>query len=309
MSDMDAEASLEAQRLYKHDKRAPVLRTFTIVTGLVHLGSGIATIVLHVDKKVPLNEPYLGWPSRKEMDDPALNRFTLGTHPAGQVSFLAMVSAFFFLSAGFQIIPALVPQLWEPLLELLLERNIQPFRWLEYSISASLMFMIAAILNGTFDAQKIAYVFVLSFVMMMLGLGSEMSTYFQRQLEFLSNGKLKRNVTDYFFLHVLGWVPFGTLWGIQMRQFQLNINHSSSHPPSWVYVLYSTQIIIMALFGGNQLWQHVDLYRTRAGDSARQARIALRTEYVYVTLSLTAKSVLAWVLYSGFRAQQSTKYA
>ena len=93
-----------------------------------------------------------------------------------------------------------------------------------------------------------------------------------------------------------------------MRQFELNINHSSSKPPGWVYALYSTQIIIMALFGANQLWQTIDLYRVRAGDSARQARIALRTEYIYVTLSLTAKSVLAWVLYSGFRATRSTRY-
>ena len=155
MAEVDAEASLETHPLYKSYKKAPLLRAFTICTGLVHLGSAIATIALHIDKKAPLEEPFLGWPSRTQMDDPTLNRFSTGTHPAGQVSFLAMVSAFFFLSAGFQIIPAFVPQIWEFQTGLLLERNVQPLRWIEYSVSASLMFMISAILNGTFDAQKL----------------------------------------------------------------------------------------------------------------------------------------------------------
>jgi hypothetical protein len=52
----------------------------------------------------------------------------------------------------------------------------------------------------------------------------------------------------------------------------------------------------------------VDLFYVRAGDFERQAKIALRTEYLYVLLSLTAKSMLAWVLYTGFRASGSTTY-
>ena len=105
-----------------------------------------------------------------------------------------------------------------------------------------------------------------------------------------------------------------TLWGIIYRSFLLNAQGGDSlsagkqRPPFWVYILYSTQIVIMGLFGLNQLWQQVDLFYVRAGDFARQARIARRTEYLYVMLSLSAKSVLAWVLYFGMRAQGKTSY-
>jgi hypothetical protein len=300
----DYDEDLSSYALGRTSVRAPNLRAFTIVTGLVHLASAIATIVLHLDRKADINEPYMAWPTSTQ------KYFAIGTKPAGQMSFLGVVSSFFFLSAVFQLVPALITPMWKWLLALLLERNVQPLRWVEYSISASVMFMAFALLNGTFDAHKLVLFFSLSFVLMFLGLASEISGSLQRRLEESSNGKHKRNAVDYFFLHVLGWVPFITLWGITFRQFANNNAATPGHrAPDFVYVLYSLMVLIMGLFGFNQLWQTVNLYYVRVEDTARQAKIALRTEYLYVLLSLTAKSVLAWVLFWGFKSQGNSAVA
>ena len=288
--------------------KAPILRAFTACTGLVHLGSGIATLVLNKDRKVPLFENWLAWPSSAQRQVAATNKFITGSNYAGSISFEGLVASFFFLSAIFQTVPALVTPIWRWQLKLLFERNVQPLRWLEYSASASVMFVTFFILNGNQNVYLIVTAFALSFVMMMLGLVSEASTYFQRTVEYLSNGKMKRNALDYFLPHVLGWVPFGILWGLIYRSFVFGISHGSSKPPMWVYIVFASQIGIMAAFGANQLWQLVDLFYVRASDFERQAKIALRTEYIYVTLSLTAKSMLAWVLYWGFVSMGNTTY-
>lgn len=288
--------------------KAPILRAFTACTGLVHLGSGIATLVLNKDRKVPLFETWLAWPSSAQRQVDATNKFITGSNYSGSISFEGLVASFFFLSAIFQTVPALVTPIWRWQLKLLLERNVQPLRWLEYSASASVMFVTFFILNGNQNVYLIVTAFALSFVMMMLGLVSEASAYFQRTVEYLSNGKMKRNALDYFLPHVLGWVPFGILWGLIYRSFVFGISHGSSKPPMWVYIVFASQIGIMAAFGANQLWQIVDLFYVRASDFERQAKIALRTEYIYVTLSLTAKSMLAWVLYWGFVSMGNTTY-
>jgi|688.fasta_scaffold02105_12 hypothetical protein len=306
----DAAASLGGENF-----KAPILRAFTVCTGLVHLGSGIATLVLNQDKKAPLFEPWLAWPSRAERLNAETNQFIPGSKYAGSISFQGLVAAFFFLSFAFQTIPALVNPIWRWQLGLLLERNIQPLRWLEYSVSASVMFLIFFILNGQQNVYLLVTVFALSFVLMMLGLVSEASAYFQRTVEYLSNEKKKRNALDFFLPHVLGWVPFTVLWALIFRSFVMGINHGKNSassdyakPPWWVYGVFGSQIILMGLFGANQLWQLVNLYNVRASNFKRQAEIALRSEYVYVFLSLTAKSILAWFLYGGFRSMGSTKY-
>lgn len=295
--------------------KAPYLRGFTICTGLVHLGSGVATLILRQDKKVPLFEPWLAWPSAAERSDPLTNKFITGNKYAGSISFEGLVASFFFLSATFQVLPALWDVSWHWLINLLFERNVQPIRWVEYSASASVMFLMFFLLNGGQNLPLLICVFALSFVMMILGLVSEASAYFQRTIEYLSNGKQKRQPLDYFLPHILGWVPFGILWGLIFRAFVLGTNHGRpgvsndyAKPPWWVYAVFSGQVGLMALFGANQLWQQYSLYTVNVADFTKQARIALRTEYIYVALSLTAKSMLAWVLYFGMRSQGDTAY-
>jgi hypothetical protein len=295
--------------------KAPVLRSFTAVTGFVHLGSAIATLALKEDQLVPLFEYWTAWPTDADRQNALTNKFVPGVKYAGSISLSVLVAAFFFLSFAFQTIPALVTPIWRWQLKLLVERNVQPFRWLEYSISASVMFLIFFTLNGAQNLHLIVCVFALSFVMMMLGLVSEASAYFQRTVAFLSADKIKRQPVDFFLCHILGWVPFGVLWGLIYRSFVLGINHGTNggssnfaKPPSWVYIVFASQIGIMAMFGMNQLAQLVSLYRVRASDFEAQAKIALRSEYIYVALSLTAKSMLAWILFGGLSAMGSTTY-
>jgi hypothetical protein len=264
---------------------------------------------------VPLFEYWTAWPSDADRQNALTNKFLTGTKYAGSISLSALVAAFFFLSFGFQTIPALVTPIWQWQLKLLVQRNVQPFRWLEYSISASVMFLIFFTLNGSQNLHLIVCVFALAFVMMMLGLVSEASAYYQRTISFLSADKIKRQPVDFFLPHVLGWVPFGVLWGLIYRSFVIGITRGTSggsgdfaRPPSWVYIVFASQIGIMAMFGANQLWQLVRLYRVRASDFEAQAKIALRSEYIYVALSLTAKSLLAWILFGGISAMGSTTY-
>lgn len=127
------------------------LRYWTGATACVHLGSGVAVLVLVSgggrDMVIPLNEPFLSWPTRVQQANPATNYFATGTQGAGNIQLGLLIATFFLLSFLFQ---ACAAAFWSQYSRQL-ETNRAALRWCEYGISASIMFVILFLLNGTPD--------------------------------------------------------------------------------------------------------------------------------------------------------------
>jgi len=165
------------------------LRAFELATATAHGVQLVALVALvlskHVTKRVPVSVPYVTWPKRGD----ARQTFGYKTYEDGSIDMSACIVGFFALSWTYQT--AAVTLFWPQFQRWLTEYYIQPLRWLEYSISASLMALLFGLLNGITDTSFLYNIFVLFFLTMMLGLVQElgMSVYKRQQQE-------RRNTVD-----------------------------------------------------------------------------------------------------------------
>ena len=276
------------------------LQLFELVTALCHGFQFIAVLVAilfhDTTRKVPLYVPYVTWPAHGN----ATKAFGYHTYPDGNIDIAWCIFGFFLLSFVFQMAAV---YFWEKTAPCLLDYYTQPFRWLEYSISASLMAIIFALLNGIRETTFLYNMFMSFFTTMILGLIQElaMSVFKRTQSPAAKEPTSVVNARwmTVFLPHALGWVPFIGVVSVFITSFSLAVSKSPESPPSWVYFLYSFQFVIMSLFAVVQLVEQLYIYKAppTAEGKTTCRRLALRAEFAYTTLSLVAKSVLCWVLF------------
>lgn len=154
-------------------------------------------------------------------------------------------------------------------------RGINPARWWEYSVSASLMVVLIAMLAGMTEATALLGLFGANAAMILFGLAME-------------RANLDRPTVT--------WRPFvyGCIVGaVPWLAITLQIAVSSANdapPPAFVIVIFVTLFALFNTFAVNMWLQ----YRGR-GRSADPAF----AERSYLILSLTAKTALAWQVYAG----------
>jgi hypothetical protein len=348
-------ASIWSQR-FRHQarwKRIQGLQFFEIFTALCHLIQFLLIFFLSKayssknkkDLVVPTNVNFSLWPPR----DSSSKFFTAHTSHVGSVSVVSMVYSFFALSFIFQF--TAVTLFWGPFARGLLNDYVQVARWYEYSISASLMGIIFAVLGNVQDVLFLQMLFVTLFATMILGLIQErvMSAYIKSKLNELAvyaainksleklrvdNPTLKQDANvdvllsvrktkkpeppllRVFGSHVLGWVTFMSWAFVLATKFYLTVTKSVQHPPAWVYGIYISQLLLFGSFGINQFVSQILLYRnarrlTPENKSAivkRMQGIVIWAEVAYTVLSLSAKSVLAWLLFANALVESSIQY-
>ena len=157
-----------------------------------------------------------------------------------------------------------------------LDRGMNPYRWYEYSVSASLMIVVIGMLAGVWDLGTLAALFGLVAVMNLCGLLME-----QRNES--------TDDTDWtpFWVGVLaGIVP----WIVIGITFIGSVVASGSDFPQFVIYIYLSIFVFFNLFTLNMALQYLEVSRWKD---------YLFGERVYVVLSLVAKSALAWQVYFG----------
>jgi hypothetical protein len=176
---------------------------------------------------------------------------------------------------------------------------------MEYCISASIMVVLMAVLLGVTDLSYLMLVFLSFFLLQWLGLLSELAIVVKKQFERVRQNVRDLDVPTHFFdaleapwyvvflPHLLGWVVFVCVAAVFVLKFELSIANSKA--PGWVTSIYAAMFALMSCFGAVQSVTQVRIFRS--SDSDRCRRLAIRGEYAYTTLSLAAKSTLAWVLY------------
>ena len=236
------------------------LRRYNLIAGIVHLGQAVAIAVLANGFSLPIDARYMSGPPGGGQ---ALQHVFLG-----HLSTAAVVIAFFLLSAIAHL--AIAGPLWDRYCgQLTLERN--PFRWIEYSVSSSLMILLIAQITGISDAAGLVA---------LVGVNASMTGFGWLQERYESPGG---GMAPFWMGCAAGIVPWIAI-GIY-----LIAPGAHSHAPGFVYGIFISLFAFFNIFGLTQWLQ----YR-KVGKWADY----LVGERTYITLSLVAKSLLAWQIFA-----------
>jgi hypothetical protein len=236
------------------------LRWYNLVMGAIHAVQGAVILLLSNDFSLPVTATFMEGPpgttgALREL-------FTLPLGPA--------VAAFLFLSAAAHWIIA-APGVFGWYRDNL-ERNRNYARWVEYSLSSSLMIVLIAMITGISDIAALIGLFGVNASMILFGWLME---------RYEEPGR--PDWISFIFGCIAGavpWVAIGIyLWG----------PGTSAEPPAFVYAIFVSLFVFFNSFALNMVLQ----YR-RVGPW----KSYLFGESAYVLLSLVAKSLLAWQVFA-----------
>ncbi|MFM9043022.1 MAG: heliorhodopsin HeR [bacterium] len=154
-------------------------------------------------------------------------------------------------------------------------KGSNPARWWEYSVSASIMVVLIAMLAGASDIVALLMMFGANAAMILFGLVMERSNL----------GKRKVDWSPFVWGCVIGAVPWIGI-AVQLALSQDN----GDGVPGFVFGIFVSLFILFNTFAVN-MWLG---YRGKG-----RWKDPLFVELVYVILSFTAKTVLAWQVYAG----------
>jgi len=186
-------------------------------------------------------------------------------------------SALFVLLSGFYHFIVSFPG-FRDTYEYYIERHQNPFRWVEYAFSASLMRIMIAQLSGVTDISTLFSIFCLTATTMLLG-GCHESVNAQARAD-----GFKQN----WFPFAVAFVPHLASWAIIFCFFFTSVIRGN--PPSFVWFII---FIIFALDGTFALLLYLQ--------SAKKGRFEdyIEGEIAFILLSFISKSLLAWLNYFG----------
>ncbi len=241
--------------------RASSLRRWNVGIGTLHALQGIAVLALATAFALPVTATFMAGPP--------------GT-PAGapttlfDVSVAWGVALFLFLSAGFHWLVA-APRVFERYISGLAAGH-NYFRWAEYSLSSSVMIVLIAMLTGITDIAALIGIFAANAAMIFFG---AMQERYERP-----GGSL----WPFWLGCVVGvapWLAIGVyLWS----------PGSAAQPPAFVYAIFGSLFVFFNIFAINMWLQYRRIGRWRTYTFGETA---------YITLSLVAKSALAWQVFAG----------
>ncbi len=246
------------------DPRFGSLRRYNLVAAAFHAAQAALVLFLSNEFTLPVTGTYLAGPP--------------GTTPSDTVTIIDTrigwaVAAFLALSAVFHVVVASPGFFGRYRSGLAQNRNY--FRWVEYSLSSSIMIVLIAQLTGISDVAALLAIFGVNASMILFG-------WLQEKYEQPGDG---------------GWVPFifGCIAGIVPWLAVLVYvvapgSTSEAEPPGFVYGIIVSLFVFFNVFALNQWLQYKQVGRWRD---------YLVGERAYITLSLVAKSALAWQVFGG----------
>ena len=241
------------------------LRRLNLIAGFVHLISGLAILIISRNFSIPISGNYLAYDTAtKTLNPTSATLFNI------QLPWL--IAIFFFLSAFFHFMIATV---YNKRYNVNLKLGINKARWIEYSISASVMMVAIAILVGVYDLTSLLMIFALVGIMNLMGLVMEVHNQTTEKTNWLS----------YYIGCMSGIIP----WIVIVFYFWLSA-HKGSAAPTFVYWIFVSIFVFFSCFAINMVLQYKKIGPWKD---------YLYGERVYIILSLVAKSLLAWQVFFG----------
>ena len=247
------------------DTEISKLRRLNLIAGLLHLASLIGIIALSNDAAMPVRATYL-------TDAPTLDAFSDPVH-LFNLNISWMIGAFLALSAFFHFL--IISPKFFPRYSAGLAARHNYFRWVEYSLSSSLMIVVIRQLNGVADYIALSGMFGVNASMILFGLLQE---------KYAKPGS--GDMLPFYFGCIAGIIP----WIMVVINIFSPNGPTESATPGFVYGIVISLFLLFNSFALVQ-WKQ---YKAQ-GKWANY----LYGERAYIVLSLVAKSALAWQIFSG----------
>ena len=244
------------------------LRRYNLIAGVFHLVQAIAIIALSNSFPLPVSIKYLmdaPIPGAK-FEDVALFDFPIALGVA-VFSLLSAVAHFWIVGPGFKKYANDLSNM----------RNIA--RWVEYSISSTLMIFLISLINGVWDVVALLAIASANISMILFG-------WLQEKYEEPGKGGL----LPFWFGCIAGIVPWIAMFWLLFSP------GSSAEAPGFVYGVVFSLFLFFNSFAVVQWLQY-----KKVGKFADY----LVGERTYITLSFVAKSALAWQIFAGVLATSS----
>ncbi len=243
------------------DSRFRKLRIFNAVMGVIHMIQGILMLLLSNAFTLPLTYIH-----------PEYNAVTNTISPVSETFFNIqigpLVALFLFMSATAHILLSTVLYKWYVKN---LKNHINPARWYEYSMSASLMIFLIAMLVTIYDFGTLLALFTLTAVMNLMGL----------MMELHNQTTTKTKWTSFNIGCIAGFIPWVVIF-IPLV--------TAASVPDFVIAIFITIAVFFNLFAINMFLQYKKIGKWKD---------YLYGERMYIVLSLVAKSALAWQVFAG----------
>lgn len=248
------------------DKKLVGLRRFNAIMGFLHLIQGVFMILVSNDTTYPIYTNYLNFDlATRSLKPNSELLYDLRFGPAVAGFLLISAVAHFYLSTiGYKQYVAN------------LKKGMNPVRFYEYALSSSLMIVLIGMLIGLWDLGAIILIFALNATMNLFGI----------MMELHNQHTEKTNWTAFIYGCFAGIVP----WIVIMLYFVGAVSSGDAKPPAFVYAIVPTLFVFFNIFAINMVLQYKKVGRWQD---------YLYGERVYIILSLTAKSVLCWLIFSG----------
>jgi hypothetical protein len=248
------------------------LRIYNIVAGAAHLIQALSMVAIIVALEAQANFPvtadYMAGPPGSPIPPERVHLFDVNMG-YGLVGFLGLSALFHFLVS--------TPYFFKRY-SIGLQANRNYFRWTEYSLSASIMIFLIAQLTGVTDVNALFSIFALNASMILFGA-------LQEKHEKPGNGKL----LPFIFGSMVGIVPWVSVFLMVIQPGSTN----DAQVPGFVIGIMVSIFIAFNTFALNQWLQYKQVGKWSS---------YLQGERTYLTLSLVAKTLLAWQVFSGVLA-------
>ena len=239
------------------------LRKINIIAGCFHLALAVFVLSMSNDFSLPVTATYMAGPPGSIFTDP-ITLFSIRTGYAVAL-FLGLSSLFHFIVSS----PKFFPKYIEGL-----KNNINIFRWVEYSISSSLMILLIAQITGISDYGALIGI---------VGVNASMILFGWLQERYVKPGS--GDWLPFIFGSIAGIVP----WIIVLISVLSPNSPSDATPPGFVYGIIVSIFLLFNTFAFVQYKQY---------SAAGKWKDYVRGERAYIVLSFVAKAALAMQIFA-----------
>jgi hypothetical protein len=241
--------------------RARRLRAANVVVGAFLAVEAVGVMLLGNDLSLPVTASYL-------QSDPVVAQRAAPSEVLFRLPITVTVATFLLLAAADHLCVA-APRVHHWYARNL-EAGVNYARWIEYSVSASVMIVLIAMFVGIRDIAALVAIFGVNTAMILFGL--------------LMERHQRPGTADWSAF----W--FGTVAGVApWIAVIVYLFGGSGRPPPFVYAIIVIELLLFFSFALNMALQYRRIGRWRDyvfGESA------------YIALSLGAKSLLAWLIFA-----------
>ncbi|MFN3692258.1 MAG: heliorhodopsin HeR [Fervidobacterium sp.] len=242
------------------------LRRFNLIMGFLHLIQGIFMWAVSNGKTYPIFTNFLSFDINTRSLKPNPNLlYELPFGPAVATFLLISAVAHFYLSTiGYK---SYVNNL---------KKGMNPTRFYEYALSSSLMIVLIGMLVGIWDIGTLIALFGINAMMNLFGIMMEVENQYTQ----------KTSWRAFIYGCLAGIVP----WIVIFIYFYGALNSGDAKPPAFVYAIVPTLFVMFNIFAINMVLQYKKIGPWKD---------YLFGERVYIIMSLVAKTVLAWIIWTG----------